>query len=425
MNRYLEKHSLFDRLIETEPMPGLGLIIVIPAFKEAHLTDTLTDLYQCARPGCPVEVIIVINHSEQASMDDKLIDKQVFNEASRWKEGLSSNDSLQFHILNMIDLPSKKAGVGLARKIGMDEAVRRFDRLNVQSGVIACYDADCRCDPGYLIQLVDYFKNNTDIEACSVYFKHPYESADHKQEIIEYELHLRYFIEAQRYAGFPYAFHTIGSSMAVRSSSYQKMGGMNTRQAGEDFYFLQKFIERGKFGELNRIAIYPSARISDRVPFGTGKAISDLVNKGGEMQTYQLAIFFELKKFLQLIPLLHNAGTTNLNFLLDHYVPASTRAFLMQSAFKSRLEEIHQNTSTLSSFTRRFYAWFNAFRLIKYVHFMRDHRYPNVSVAGASRQLLSLYDQENAMLDAEELLSVYRKIQRGMNGNSETNEEQA
>jgi hypothetical protein len=56
---------------------------------------------------------------------------------------------------------------------------------------------------------------------------------------------------------------------------------------------------------------------------------------------------------------------------------------------------------------------------------MRDHRYPNVSVAGASRQLLSLYDQENAMLDAEELLSVYRKIQRGMNGNSETNEEQA
>ena len=37
-----------------------------------------------------------------------------------------------------------------------------------------------------------------------------------RKGITEYELHLRYFIHAQRHAGFPFATQTIGSSMAVR-----------------------------------------------------------------------------------------------------------------------------------------------------------------------------------------------------------------
>src|SRR5213594_3575687 len=89
------------------------------------------------------------------------------------------------------------------------------------------------------------------------------------EAIAAYELHLRYYVRALRYAGFPYAHHTIGSCMAVRADVYKKQGGMNKRQAGEDFYFLQKIIPLGHFTDLTETKVIPSSRPSDRVPFGT------------------------------------------------------------------------------------------------------------------------------------------------------------
>jgi hypothetical protein len=81
--------------------------------------------------------------------------------------------------------------------------------------------------------------------------------------ITSYELHLRYLVHAMRWAGHPFAYQTVGSSMAVRRKAYLSLGGMNTRQAGEDFYFLQKFIEVGslhaRYGAL-RSGLLPEYR---------------------------------------------------------------------------------------------------------------------------------------------------------------------
>src|SRR5690606_5551781 len=131
--------------------------------------------------------------------------------------------------------------VGLARKIGMDEALRRLDRAGRLDGVIACFDADCTCDPNYLVEVERFFRENPKAPGCSIYFEHPLSGPAEPgiyQAVARYELHLRYYIEALRHAGFPHAFHTIGSSMAARASAYLQQGGMNKRQAGEDFYFL-------------------------------------------------------------------------------------------------------------------------------------------------------------------------------------------
>ncbi|MEZ4848575.1 MAG: hypothetical protein R3B93_08135 [Bacteroidia bacterium] len=76
-----------------------------------------------------------------------------------------------------------------------------------------------------------------------------------------------------------HAFHCVGSSMAVRSIAYQKRGGMNRRKAGEDFYFLQKFIAEGTLAELSTTKVIPSPRASEKVPFGTGRAIKKLAGK--------------------------------------------------------------------------------------------------------------------------------------------------
>ena len=41
------------------------------------------------------------------------------------------------------ELPTKHAGVGLARKIGMDEAVRRLEEAGKTKGLILNVDSDC------------------------------------------------------------------------------------------------------------------------------------------------------------------------------------------------------------------------------------------------------------------------------------------
>lgn len=56
-------------------------------------------------------------------------------------------------------MPAKKAGVGLARKIGMDEAAFRLNSIN-QDGVILCFDADSQCQPNYLKEIESHFLNN-------------------------------------------------------------------------------------------------------------------------------------------------------------------------------------------------------------------------------------------------------------------------
>ena len=42
-------------------------------------------------------------------------------------------------------MPAKDAGVGLARKTGMDEALYRFNMLGKPEGIILSYDADSLC----------------------------------------------------------------------------------------------------------------------------------------------------------------------------------------------------------------------------------------------------------------------------------------
>ena len=136
----------------------------------------------------------------------------------------------------------------------MDEALRRFDYVNRPEGIILCLDADFTCDFDYLVEIEKWFSDPERV-ACSIYFEHPLESPDNQrvtEAIILYELHLRYYVQSLRFASFPYAFHTIGSSMAVRSDVYRKQGGMNKRQAGEDFYFLHKVIPLGGFWRSNR-----------------------------------------------------------------------------------------------------------------------------------------------------------------------------
>jgi hypothetical protein len=313
---------------------------------------------------------------------------------------------IDFYFLLEDNLPQKDAGVGLARKIGMDEAVRRFEQINKPEGVIVCFDADSKCEENYLTEIEKHFTLNPKTPACSIHFEHPIEGDEYPNHIYkgiaEYELHLRYYKNGLKYCGLPYAFHTIGSSMAVRSSAYQKQNGMNKRKAGEDFYFLQKLIPLGKFTEIKTTTVVPSPRVSDRVPFGTGKAMQNYIdNELQEHLSYNLLSFIDLKQFCDKVPELYNTDKVE--------IPKSVKAYLEEINFEDNLKKIIKNSPTQTHFIKLFYNWFNAFKVLKYMHFVRDNYYPDVLVTQAANDFLKLtnHKEEESL---KELLLAFREI---------------
>ena len=237
--------------------------VVIPCFDEPTLLPCLSSLRNCIPPPHPVEVIVIVN--APAGAPQKVIDtnRRTCEQVVEWA-GRNTLPWLHFDILNFPDMPLKDAGAGLARKTGMDLAIHRFEEHNQPDGIISSLDADTLVDPNYLKHIQQLFIDYPACNACTVNFEHPIHGDAFPHEvykaIIQYELHLRYYVQALRYAGFPYAFHTIGSCFSVRASAYIRQGGMNKRKAGEDFYFLHKLMPLGGFFELNSTCVYPSPR---------------------------------------------------------------------------------------------------------------------------------------------------------------------
>ncbi len=412
---YLQKQALFAAQISGKPSDGLGMIVVIPAKDEPKLLDSLEALDNASKSKGAVEVIVVINDSEKDEASLKERNRKLFEKAKKWGATHSSSQ-IKYHILYHSNLVPKHAGVGLARKIGMDEAIYRFQQVNLSNGVIICFDADSSCKRNYFKEIEKHFDENPKTQACSIHYEHPLEGDAFPQKVYRaialYELHLRYYTQVQRFAGFPFAYETIGSSMAVRGDAYQEQGGMNRRKAGEDFYFLHKFTHLGHFSEIKSTTVIPSPRRSDRVPFGTGKAVGDISDKPKDIfETYAPQSFADLQVFFKSVPQMRTWKPSNFDAKFKK-LPTAVAAFLKTLDFEQKLFEIIKNTSNPATFNLRFFRWFNAFMMMKYVHFTRDHFYPNVPVEEAARWLLKTHFGKRIKADAsaKDLLLKLRKL---------------
>ena len=94
----------------------------------------------------------------------------------------------------------------------------RFARTPAANGCIVSLDADCTVDSAYLQAIVNHFTKHPVSPGASIYFEHLLEQVENpvwRRAIVNYELHLRYYVAGMRMAGFPYAFHTVGSAMAL------------------------------------------------------------------------------------------------------------------------------------------------------------------------------------------------------------------
>lgn len=409
LNIYLERYATQKTYIDPLNYGHPGIVVVIPCHNEEGLVSSLQSIENCEQPNCKVSVIVMINASEKHDSEIHQRNNDTLTHANEWLN--SSEKKYRYHFIIDNHLPRKHAGVGLARKIGMDEAVRMFE-TNDHDGVILCFDADSLCEINLLVEVERLFSDEK-IVGCSIHYEHPL-AGDLPDAnyvgIIKYESHLRYYIGALKFAGFPYAYQTIGSSMASRSSAYQKQGGMNRRKAGEDFYFLHRIIPLGNFKNLSSTMIIPSPRSSDRVPFGTGKAIGDWLDSDQkDWQTYNPEIFEELKRFISLVDELFDERDEE-----KCYQKLSNifQSFWSIDEFVLKLKEIRKHSTTIENFRKRFFQWFEGFKVLKFVHHARDHGHPNVDVEIAVDWILHKYHQRTNNLELKEKLLLLREIDR-------------
>ena len=386
-DRYIERNVVYPEFIDVVVSPAVSMIVMIPCLNEPEIFRTLESLWSCdpIKSGC--EVIVVVNESENSTHAVNNFNQETYNKLFEWKKA-NDRENLILHPIYAHCVNAKHAGAGMARKIGMDEVIRRFNALNRPDGVIISLDADCLVSSNYLQRIESVFSKNKSCFAATLNFKHRHEEmGDSKQKlgIQLYEDYLHYYKRALDFAGFPDSIYTIGSAFAVRAEAYVKQGGMNRRQAGEDFYFLNKLTKLGKITEINDAFVYPSARVSDRVPFGTGAAMTKWMNEDGDLTvTYNFAAFLDLKVLFDQVDTLFR---NNADDEFTTSLPISIQEYLQVLEFSDKLAEINQNSSSLSSFRKRFFQFFDGFIILRFLNLAHQKYYPQQNLSEAITQL--------------------------------------
>lgn len=292
---------------------------------------------------------LLLCHSDGAAIDWLVVDR--------------SRDALVLPI---------KQGVGLARKIGCDIAVALAASQKLITPWLHTTDADAHLPPTYLDLPAPPY-------AAAVYpFEHIRAQASprewHATQL--YERALRYYVAGLRWAGSPYAQQPIGSLLAFTIKTYCEARGFPKRSAGEDFYLLNKLTKLGAI-YTPETTVLLEARVSDRVPFGTGpkvRAIADLAAPAEQFCYYAPAVFHELKVWLDAVPNIWPALQTFQSPLAGLSTVAEEA---LNAAGIGRLwTHLYKQARTAADCERAAHVWFDAFQTLKFIRRLQEQAYP-------------------------------------------------
>jgi hypothetical protein len=334
-------------------------VIVIPALAESlFLRACLQSLVEnnsalLAR----TLVIVVVNNRVESAIEEQNDNRQTL----AWLQTLPVPE------LNLawIDASSAgfelgaKEGVGLARKIGFDLALEYLDWSS--SPVLVSLDADTLVHCHYLQAIRNHFEHSTAGAAVIPFYHQPAADPEAERAIRHYELYLRSYVFGLSQAGSPYAYHVLGSACACCAEAYLKVGGMNRRLAGEDFYFLQQLAKTVGVETVNNTLVFPSARLSLRVPFGTGRAV---LTKKANQQGYHFVgakAFACLRQWLTLVADHLDCSAETLLLQATHIEPKLSK-FLCSLNFLEIWERLHYNHASEPRRLAAFHQWFDALR---------------------------------------------------------------
>ncbi len=416
LQRYIERQNdQFGRSLDPTSQCA-SLFVVIPSYNEPDILTTLDSLAACYPPKAEVLVIIVINDSEDSPTGAIIQNFATAKSIGQWQR---QHRHLFFEVQRIIvqSLPRKWAGVGWARKIGMDHAVEQIIKNNYSDGIIVSFDADSTVLPNYFQSVESAFYEHPSSNFFTIHFEHPYDgpglSASLREGIIRYELHMRYYRNAMQWCGYPHAIHTVGSSFAMKASAYVRQGGMNRRKAGEDFYFLHKLVLLGQYGNISTTTVFPSARQSDRVPFGTGAAIKKWNEGSPELNfTYSLEVFGHLKPLFSLASGFWQMKPSEISSSFGNLQP-SLQSFCSEAKTIEEILGLRANCSNAKVFEKRFFHILNAFWILKYLNFAHGNFISRASLDTEPVRLLqNIGIQTEDELSLENILEIFRNLDK-------------
>ena len=404
VEKYFRKNLLQKWDAEIPSVKKFNRIVVIPAIAEPeNVLALLSSLANNeAKYFHSTLILFVINNTLSAGLEIRQANKQTI-ELLRSIINKASEDDFLKHIyssglhIGFIDacsggkeMDDKNGGVGLARKIGMDIALKYFNYESDVRKILVCLDADCTVAANYVTAITEYF-NQERCGAAVINYEHDINGADENTAaIICYELYLRYYLSGLTFAGSLYAFHTIGSTMVCDYECYIKAGGMNKLKAAEDFYFLEKLSKITEVHTIRNTCVYPSSRPSFRVPFGTGQRVNRFLSyTQNEYLLYDPRSFVVLKKWHSL---LISLDETNLQQILDESKNVNNHLynFLVENNFELFWLTICSQKLSRQQITKQKKYWFDAFRTLKLIHYLRDKAYPLINMFDAIDNMLEL-----------------------------------
>jgi len=363
--------------------------VVIPSLAESSsLGLTLASL--AANPQRELSrlmILVVVNNRTDASSHQKYDNLRTLELLPQWRQQLGLNNLCWVDAASPGNELPEVDGVGLARKIGMDLALSCLD-YSVTEPLLICLDADTTVQPNYLEAIRAHFASSWS-GGASINYRHQDTCDPAGQAAIErYELFLRAYVLGLELAGSPYAFHTVGSAMACKASSYVAAGGMNRRLAGEDFYFLQHLHKVSGVMSMKGTTVHPSPRASQRVPFGTGRVVGDMLAKGEEkLMFYRPELFEMLSAWLRAV--MQNTGAESIALLRAAAdIEPAMADYLRQSGFEKAWHNLRMNNSDMHRLRSAFHSWFDAFRTMRMMHHLTNHGWPRVAPEEAVPPLL-------------------------------------
>ena len=399
IHRYLERWGApeLQQISASVSAPfDVDLIVVIPACCESRLLPGTLESLHPRWLG-----IVVINsrdnaddavHRENAelltSLRSQLVSPQVSGVAVSGLRGGT-------HPLILVDQTSPDrrlpahGGVGDARKLGCDLAARIADTQGVPW--IFSTDADAR-----LSQTLGDALTALPAEtlAASWPYAHTWdgEASEQATEALAlYELSLRHYTAGLQRAGSPYAFPTLGSAIAFRPSAYAAVRGFPKRQAGEDFYLLNKLSKLGGLTVPDADPVAIVGRPSDRVPFGTGPAMARIADAGlgAEFKVYDPRSFDVVAAMQHAIGHVSRTdGPTELAAAISSSVtlPLSEDArarldaclIAITATWSKGLNHMQRQGRTQAMRSQQLQTYLDAFRTLKLIHAVRDEVFPLV-----------------------------------------------
>lgn len=310
------------------------------------------------------ELWVCINQPESWWSDPDKI--SICEDNQRSIDYFSINNNFPIHIFDKSSQKkgwdSKKYGVGWARKILMDEIAL----IANPEDIIISLDADTVFNSGYFSSVVKTIQNHPKAVALAVPYYHLLtNNQETDRHILRYEIYMRYYSLNLWRIKCPYNFTALGSAIALPVWAYRKIKGITPHISGEDFYFLLKLRKLGDVILWNTEKVYPAARYSDRVFFGTGPAM--IKGKSGDWSSYPIfhtQLFDEVEQSFKAFFNLHK---TDINFPMKSFL---TKQFRDEKWYL----KLRNNNPSITTFIKACHDKVDALRILQFLKYKQNLR---------------------------------------------------